>query len=377
MQDEKKPYRSFLDGNFVSEQREYTEKTPLLDDKGNLLAAGWARRMVFDYDRTKVKPALRNKEWEYYLISNGELQVLLSFANVSVAGYASICLNDLRHADESKKYLKGMLVGATTTFVGGRNKYVLPKVGDRPNRTAFHITGLGAAADCLFDTTENSRTVEYKTTYKGKPLECRFVMDIPEGHENITTVLPFDGQPTRFFMTTKQNCMPCEGVFKYGDEVWTFSKDNTFCCMDWGRVCAPRRINWYWGNGSTYLYDDKGVKHTFGFEITWGIGNESKATETCLFYDGKAHKIGAVDVKTFPKPDKYMQDWVITSQDGRFEMTMHPFYDHFSDLNIVNAVRVICHQAHGLWNGKVTLDDGTVLTVKDMYAFCEYVENKW
>ena len=23
------------------------------------------------------------------------------------------------------------------------------------------------------------------------------------------------------------------------------------------------------------------------------------------------------------------------------------------------------------------LDDGTVLEIKDMYAFCEYVENRW
>ena len=27
--------------------------------------------------------------------------------------------------------------------------------------------------------------------------------------------------------------------------------------------------------------------------------------------------------------------------------------------------------------GKVTLDDGTVLEINDMYAFCEYVENRW
>jgi len=25
--------------------------------------------------------------------------------------------------------------------------------------------------------------------------------------------------------------------------------------------------------------------------------------------DGKIHKIGAVDVKVFPKPDKYMEPW--------------------------------------------------------------------
>ena len=30
-----------------------------------------------------------------------------------------------------------------------------------------------------------------------------------------------------------------------------------------------------------------------------------------------------------------------------------------------------------LTSGTVTLDDGTKLEIRDMYAFCEYVENRW
>ena len=37
--------------------------------------------------------------------------------------------------------------------------------------------------------------------------------------------------------------------------------------------------------------------------------------------------------------------------------------------------RMNCHQIFGNWHGDVTLDDGTKLEIKDMYAFCEYVEN--
>ena len=55
---------------------------------------------------------------------------------------------------------------------------------------------------------------------------------------------------------------------------------------------------------------------------------------------------------------------------------MEPFRDHHSDLNIL-AMRMHSHQVHGLWHGSVTLDDGTVLEIRDFYAFCEYVENRW
>ena len=64
-------YKSWLDGDFQSEQKEYAAPTPLLGSDGTLLAAGWARRNVFDYDRDRVKKPLRRKEWDFYQISDG------------------------------------------------------------------------------------------------------------------------------------------------------------------------------------------------------------------------------------------------------------------------------------------------------------------
>ena len=341
-------------------QTEYTEPTEMLDAHGNLLAKGWARGNVFEYDRSRVRPKLRGKEWDFYQISNGRYMVQISFANISIGGYVSASLVDLQ---------KGrVLANVMSPFLGGRNKYPLPPKGDAPNRVSYRIGG----ATFAFDTQENSRTLFFQL----KNIECRFQMDILDAHENITTILPFAGKPTRFFMTTKQNCMPCEGVFKIGDESFSFTKDDTFCVLDWGRVNTPYKLVWYWGNGSTYLTDANGERHLFGFEITWGIGDEQHATETCLFYDGKASKFGAIDVETFPKPDKYMQPWHFVSEDGKFDMTMTPFYDHFSDMNLL-FIRMLSHQVHGLWSGTVTLEDGTKLEIKDMYAFCEYVENRW
>ena len=353
-------YKSWLDGDFNSLQREYTQPTPLLSDGGLLLAAGWARRNVFDYDRDRVKKTLRRKEWDFYQISDGHYMVQLSFANISLGGYASAVLVDLKAGK--------VLCSKMAPFVGGKDKYVLPKKGDVPNEVRM------AVGKAVFEavTLETRRTLHFQM----EDVVCDFEMDIPPGQENITTVLPFAGCPDRYFMTTKQNCLPCGGTFKYGAETVTLTKDSAFCVLDWGRVCTPYSLVWYWGNGSTCLTDAAGGKHRFGFEITWGIGDESKATETCLFYDGVAHKLGPVDVRTFPKPDKYMEPWEFTDPDGRFALTMQPFFDHHSDLN-VGVMRMHSHQVHGLWSGTVTLDDGSVLEIKDMYAFCEYVENRW
>ena len=355
-----KTYIGWQEADYKSKQTEYTEPTKMLDSDGTLLAKGWARRNVFDYDRYSVKKVMRRKEWDFYQISNGKFMAQISFANISLGGYVSAVLVDLK---EGK-----VVANVMSPFLGGKDKYVLPPKGDVPNNVKMTI----GKAEFEFDTKEDSRTLYFKMN----DVECHFQMDIMPGLENITTILPFKGYPDRYFMTTKQNSMPCEGTFQYGGKVCEFTKEDTFAVLDWGRVDTPYSLVWYWGNGSTYLTDEAGNKHIFGFEITWGIGDESNATETCIFYDGKAHKFGAVDVETFPKPDKYMEPWHFISEDGRFDLTMNPFFDHHSDLNVF-VMRMHSHQVHGLWNGTVTLDDGTKLEIKDMYAFCEYVENRW
>ena len=88
-----------------------------------------------------------------------------------------------------------------------------------------------------------------------------------------------------------------------------------------------------------------------------------------------AEKIGAVDVEKFPK-NRFMEPWKFISEDGRFNMTMVPTLDNHSDVDF-KVGRMNCHQVYGVWNGDVTLDDGTKLIIKDLFTFCEYVENRW
>lgn len=368
----KRTYPSWIDGQVNSKQTEYTEPTKLLADDGTLLAPGWARHNVFEYEREKAKPANRKKEWDMFQISNGEMMVQMTFANISIGGFAQASITDLRHKRNDGKLTTGKIAEVTGLFIGGK-KYMLPAKGDVPNVLDQTV----GKTHMKVVTEKNRRIMYFKGMCKGKEVECNFTMDIMDGLENITTVLPFADKPTRYFMTTKQNSMPCEGTFRWGEQVWTFEKKNTFAFMDWGRVNTPYQMVWYWGNGNQYVTGADGKEHLFGFEITWGIGEESNATETAIFWDGKVHKFGPVDVEVFPKPDKFKDKWHFVSQDGRFDFVMTPFYDHHSDLNVLNLLRMHCHQVHGMWNGTAILDDGTKVEIKNMYAFCEYCENKW
>ena len=360
----KRTYVPFTEWKEKSIQREYTEETPLLSPDGKLLAKGWARKNVFTYNRDYVKTGIMSrKEWDFYNIQvSDEVQILVSFANINMGGYVGAKMVDLKTVE--------VICDAIQYFLGGK-KHIPPAKGDVPNRMQDKIGN--AVFD--FNTMADKRILKYTGKYKDKIVDVDITVDIPEGLENITTVLPFEGDETKYFMTTKQMCMPARGVFKCGDYIYEFGGDESFCTMDWGRVNTPHEMVWYWGSGNQYITDDKGERHLLGFEITWAIGDESNATETCIFYDGKVHKIGAVDVEKFPK-GRFMEEWKFISEDGRFNMTMNPTLDNHTDVDF-KIGRMNCHQIFGVWNGDVTLDDGTKIEIKDLFTFCEYVENRW
>jgi hypothetical protein len=342
----------------MQKQVEVTKKTELLDEKGILTIPGWCRRNLFLYNRENITaPRCRIKEWDFYQIGNENYVVQICFANISLGAAATASLINLK---------TGKTYSAMGLSVFTKNRFLLPANGDRPN----HFNYKKGAVELDFDVKDRVRELKFVGKAGGKKFSLDFTMDMMENHESITIATPFKLK-NRFFYTNKINCMPTCGKAIIGDEVIEFSKENTFGVLDWGRGVWPYENTWYWGNGATRI-DGK----IFGFEITWGFGNESNATETALFYDGICHKIGAVDVEISPK-GRWMEPWVFKSEDGRFNLTMTPFYDNVSNINILGIVGMKGHQVHGKWNGTVVLDDGTVLEIKDMYAFCERCENRW
>ena len=209
----KRTYVPFKDWKEKSKQIEYTEPTPLLSADGTLLAKGWARKNVFEYNRDYVKKGIiSRKEWDFYTIFDDEMQILVSFANINIGGYVAAKLVNLK---------TGEVICDSVQYFLGANKHVSHSIPDSPCRFKDKI----GKTEFDFNTKENERTLWYKGAFKGEPVEVEAVMEIPEDLESITTVFPFAEDNTKYFMTTKQLCMPCGGKFKFGDYVYEFSKD--------------------------------------------------------------------------------------------------------------------------------------------------------
>lgn len=341
-------------------QNEITTRQDLLDSNGNVANPGWCRRNLYNYNIEKSKVSImRLKEWDFYQICNGDIMLQINFFNISLASCVTFGFVDLKTGEK----FDNMSLELYTP-----HKHRLNKNGDTKNRTVYKR----GKTKIDFDVDEAGHHLKYEGVSNGKKITADFKCKRLPHHESITIVTPFD-EPGHFFYTNKINCLETEGTLVVDSEVYKFYPENTYTVLDWGRGIWPYSNMWYWANGSTKINDK-----LFGFELTWGFGDTSNATETAIFYDGICHKISDVYLENDPEiDDKWMEPWHFISTDGRLDLTMTPFYDNYSNLMPLNLFGMKTHQVHGKFNGKVTLDDGTVLEVKDMYAFCEKVYNKW
>ena len=183
---------------------------------------------------------------------------------------------------------------------------------------------------------------------------------------------PFE-KPGQFYFNQKINCMRAQGKVTLGDREYVFDPEDSFAVLDWGRGVWTCRSTWYWGSASGMV---DGVP--FGFNIGYGFGDTSAATENALFYGGKLHKLSQV---TFHIPRKngqehYLAPWTFDSDDRRFRMKFRPILDRAACPS-AGVVRSGQHQVFGSFTGTAVLDDGTAVRLKELLGFAEKVDDRW
>ena len=342
-------------------QHEIVEIIPLLDKEGNLTQPGYAKKLLPIYERSKVKGGVtRLKEWDYYYVGNHRFGVAMTIADNSYMGLDSISFLSFEEEpwEITKSPMRILPMGRTglpATSAAGVSA----------------ITGKGYAI--LFQVEGGKRvlTAHMDDFKDGQPIDIHVTLT-HEPEESMVICTPFE-KKAHFYYNQKINCMRASGTVTIGEEKYIFEPTESFGVLDWGRGVWTYKNTWYWGSASGLV---DGVD--FGFNIGYGFGDTSAATENMLFYQGKAHKLSRVRF-CIPMKDgreDYLKPWTFTSDDGRFEMDFVPVLDRASntDFKILGSDQ---HQVFGRFNGTAVLDDGTRLKVKDLMGFAEKVSNKW
>ena len=345
-------------------QHEITSKQRLLDANGNIAEPGFAKKLFWQYSRDDIKASkMRIKEWDYYYIGNQDYAQCLTLAD---AGYvSSLSVSHLEFGENPVQtndselgfFPLGRLNLPATSEVGN----VHAKVG---------------TLDMYFDNDGSVRHLygSYENYCNSKKTLVFDIVLTEFPEESMVIATPFD-MDKHFYYNQKINCMRADGYFEFDGKRYEFNRENgSLATLDWGRGVWTYDNTWYWGSGQMVLESGD----VFGFNIGYGFGNTSAASENMLFYNGKSHKLKDISFN-IPMENgvyKYMQPWTFTSSDGRFEMTFKPVIDRQAPVDL-KLICMIPHQVFGLISGTAVLDDGTQIIVKDKLVFAERVHNKW
>lgn len=337
---------------------EVTKVQRLLNEDGTLKEPGWSRKLYQIYDRNDIKKrATRIKEWDYYLVLAKDYGVAFTISDDGYIGLQSVSLLDFRgtpweHTETVlNAFPMGKLKMPSTTDKGD----VMYK--DKRLYLEYKKRGNMRKIVCVF-----------KNFHEGKTFTCDLTLTQPDG-DTMVIATPWKEDKHAFYYNQKINCMRASGTCTYGSETYTFNSDTDFATLDWGRGVWTYDNTWNWGSGNGIINGKD-----FGFNIGYGFGDTTAASENIIFYDGVSHKLDDI---TFNIPeDSYTKPWTITSSDKRFEMTFTPIIDRSAKID-VKLIVTDQHQVFGKMNGVAVLDDGTKLEVKDLVCFCERVHNKY
>lgn len=337
---------------------EVTSVQKLLRVDGSLKEPGWSRQLVQIYSREDIKaPKFRIKEWDYYLVVSKECALAFTISDDGYVGLHSVSL--ITFGDTPWEHTETIL----QPFPMG--KLHLPETSERGN-TVYRDRRLNME----FAKEDGKRRIvcSFKNFLDGKTFTCDLTLEQPP-MDTMVIATPWKESRKAFYYNQKINCMRASGEAHFDGKTYVFDPDTDFGTLDWGRGVWTYDNTWYWGSGNGVV-DGK----PFGFNIGYGFGDTSAASENILFYDGVGHKLDDV---TFHIPKhSYLEPWKISSSDGRFEMDFIPVLDRAAKID-VKLITTDQHQVFGRMSGTAVLDDGTKLEIRDLLCFCEKVHNKY
>ena len=336
---------------------EVTNEQLLLDDQGELREPGWSKSLVQQYRRSMIKaPKFRIKEWDYYLVTSDRFAAAFTISDDGYIGLQSVSL--LVFGEKPWEHTETVL----NAFPMGKMK--LPE-DSSTGETKYADKRLQMS----FIPKDGTRhiTCHFENFMDGKPLDADIVLEQPP-MDTMVIATPWPKKHA-FYYNQKINCMRASGAVSFDGETYQFDPATDFGTLDWGRGVWTYDNTWFWGSGNA---DVEG--NAFGWNIGYGFGDTSAASENILFWNGTAHKLDDV---TFNIPESgYMDTWTFTSSDGRFEMTFEPVLDRAACLDY-KVIVSDQHQVFGRMSGKAVLDDGTEINIKDVMCFAEKVHNKY
>ena len=336
-------------------------KGPLLDEQGNLIEAGYSFSLDKEYSRKAIKGLKgRIKEWDYYYIGDEEYGVALTIDDNSYMGLVSVSVLDYKNkTDVTKSYMSWLTFGETNFPSSSKDGDVFTK---------------SKKYSMYFGNKNGKRHLvcSMKNVKKGIDFECDITLN-ETLDKSMVIATPFN-KKRHFYYNQKINLLCANGYFKFGDINHQFKKEKTLGVLDWGRGVWTYSNTWYWSSLNAYTKDG----HRLGFNLGYGFGDTSAASENMFFFDNDAFKLEDVEF-IIPKDEKnkhiFTKKWQIVSKNKEIDLVFDPIIDRASNTNAL-IIQSDQHQVFGYFSGQIKIGD-KAYQLDNLLGFAEMVKNRW
>jgi len=333
-------------------------KGKLLDKYGNLKECGFSYDLVKDYNRKDIRGLkTRIKEWDYYYFLNDEYGVALTVDDNSYMSLVSVSFLDFK----LKKYITKSKIKAFT--FGKVNLPSSSSKGDiiySSNDFSFKFLNNG---------TERHLICWYKGFTKYSDFNCDIVVN-QTNPKSMVIATPFK-KDRHFYYNQKINCLVGNGYFSIGEKKYVMK--DMVGGLDWGRGVWTYKNTWYWSSLS--IKDKDGYK---GFNLGYGFGDTSAASENMAFFNKEAYKLNDVQF-LIPRDEKgnykFLEPWKMLSDSKDINLTFTPLLDRHDDTNLF-VLASMQHQVFGRFSGEIKCKKKTI-KFDNALGFAERVLNKW
>lgn len=333
---------------------------PLLDNNGNLVEAGYATKLVKEYNKENISASKwRVKEWDYYYIGNANRGIALTIADNGYMDLCSLALFD---------FTTNKMVEKSTMDAFSFGKLNLPRTSES-GVSKYEKKGI-----TMSFTHENGKRHIYCNWPKYlDDKDVRIDIFLEETTPNSMVIATPWKKKGHFYYNQKVNNLKANGYLKLGEELVEFSK-NTFAVLDWGRGVWTYKNTWYWSSAQA---EQDG--HVIGWNLGYGFGNNDQATENMLFVDDKVYKLDDVrfDISLDQKGREcFDKQWRFHSFNGDIDLVFTPKIVRKGGANalIINSNQ---KQVFGTFKGVFRINDGQIIEIDELPGFAEKVYNRW
>ncbi|MDF2486577.1 MAG: putative rane protein, partial [Herbinix sp.] len=214
-------------------QHRITKPTKLLNRSGELIQKGYATSPILEYQRKDVALKSRLKEWDYYLINNGNHVVALTIGKSTSLVLVSVSLIDLVNLKETSK--------STVIFVSEK-KFSMPESSDTGD---LNYHNANTHISFVHRNGKRELILHMNGFLNSEDLDVNIIL-AQEPKDSMVIATPFYEGDKLFYYNRKIIGMSASGKARLGNRTFAFHPCNSFGLLDWGRGVWPYHTTWYW-----------------------------------------------------------------------------------------------------------------------------------